>query len=542
MAAYTITGTAKGDDTLTPEFTFPSGTIEVEVGGVHHSDLSTGVAGSIIVTTGQKVEYICSDWDAITGIELQNDKFNCDVGAWTLPTALTVLNLGSSFTTGFSGDIGSWVLPANLEYFDLSYTKMIGTVTDWVLPSTLVCFKIGVSSITVNMTNWDLSNCPNLETFYANVNSNISGDLSNWEFPNSFETLYLHAPSSISCSIANWDFSTTALKRLAIGTGGLSGDISRWILPASCVDIWFNNSAIDYDSTGGCLKDIISESIDINWDNAGLTYTQVDNILADLVTSGVANGEVKLDGTNSGPSSAGTASKNTLEADGWTVQTNSEIVFPTQASSPTPADSGTNIVVSTNLSWTKDAGDEVYVYLDKQIDHDPPTTKVVDNVDTGTYDPGNLDPGTTYVWRVDTTDGVLITTGIKWEFTTLAVPAKASIPTPANSGSDIGIATNLSWTKEATATVLVYFDKQGDHDPPTTKVVNDEDVSSYDPPVDLDTNTVYVWRVDTKNDSGTTTGDKWEFTTEVSAGGDSELSFNRGDARGIALGINRGVF
>ena len=129
MAAYTITGTAIDIATLTPMFTFPSGTIEVEIDDVSDGFFTSGVSKDVVVAAGEKVEYICSDWDAITGIEIQNDHLNCDVGAWQLPTDLTVLNLGS-FQTGYSGDISSWVLPTGLVDFDISYTKMTGTITN----------------------------------------------------------------------------------------------------------------------------------------------------------------------------------------------------------------------------------------------------------------------------------------------------------------------------------------------------------------------------------------------------------------------------
>jgi len=266
MAAYTITGTAIDNTTLTPKFTFPSGTIEVEVDDVSQGNLTSGVEGSIAVTTGQKVEYICSDWDVITGIELQTDHLNCDVGAWQLPTDLTVLNL-SSFSTGYSGDIGSWVLPAGLAEIDLNRSRMTGNITAWSLPNTLIDFDLSVTDVTANISGWDLSSCPSLKYFYICANSLFSGNVSGWHFPNSLEYLYLHG-TSCTGNISGWNISSTALKYIAIGTSSLSGDISGWTVPASCTNLWFNSSGIDYDSTGGWLKDITSESTDITWDNS----------------------------------------------------------------------------------------------------------------------------------------------------------------------------------------------------------------------------------------------------------------------------------
>ena len=541
MAAYTILLEASHNDTLTPVFDFPSGTVNYSINDGVPVSMTTGVAASIVVFEGDKVEYICSDWDAITGINMYYDDVTGDIGVWVLPTDLEDLDLSG---IDVSGDIGSWVLPAGLVtcLIGSSTSTTLGDIGGWVLPASLESFKISSLECTGDIASWDLSVCTGLTDFYINANYGITGDLTSWEFPASLRRFYLH-DSAVSGSVEAWDFSAcTSMTTIAVGNTNLTGDIAMMPgFPNSLVSFWLNQTALNYDSIGGPFVSIVSESIDINIANCVFTYAQVDNILADLVTSGVANGELSIEGSNSGPSAAGTASKATLELAGWTIVINAEIVYPTQASSPTPVDSGTGIAVSTNLSWTKDFGDEVYVYFDKQTDHDPPTTKVVDNVDQASYNPpGDLDPDTTYVWRVDTSDGVLITTGDQWEFTTLAVPTKATTPTPADLGTGIAINTNLSWVKEVSATVLVYLDKKGDHDPPTTKVVNDLDVSSYDPAVDLTNDTTYVWRVDTKNGSGTTTGDQWEFTTVVAAGGD-ELSYNRGGARGIGLGINRGV-
>lgn len=119
----------------------------------------------------------------------------------------------------------------------------------------------------------------------------------------------------------------------------------------------------------------------------------------------------------------------------------------------------------------------------------------------------------------------------------MPAPTKATDPTPAEDGTNISLDTNLSWTKEATATSIVYLDIKSENNPPVTKVVDDEDVESYNPASDLEPETTYVWRVDTKNLAGTTTGDQWEFTTRSS---ETVLSFERGQS-GINLGIGRGI-
>jgi len=93
------------------------------------------------------------------------------------------------------------------------------------------------------------------------------------------------------------------------------------------------------------------------------------------------------------------------------------------------------------------------------------------------------------------------------------LPSQATNPSPIDNATDVAVDTMLSWIKDSGDNVLVYFDKKSEHNPPTTKVIDDSDEIIYDPPVDLAVDTVYVWRVDTKNENGTTTGDQWEFTT-----------------------------
>lgn len=94
--------------------------------------------------------------------------------------------------------------------------------------------------------------------------------------------------------------------------------------------------------------------------------------------------------------------------------------FPTKASNESPPDDATDIAVNHSLSWLKDSGDTVLVYLDKKTVNDPPTTKVIDDVDTLSYDPpSDLVAGTIYVWRVDTKNEEGTTTGDQWEFTTV---------------------------------------------------------------------------------------------------------------------------
>jgi hypothetical protein len=183
-----------------------------------------------------------------------------------------------------------------------------------------------------------------------------------------------------------------------------------------------------------------------------------------------------------------------------------KVVQPGKASNPTPANSATNIAVTTDLSWTPGVGATSHdVYFGTTS---PGTFR--GNQTTGvTFDTGTMANNTTYYWRIDEKNASGTTTGDVWSFTTIvAVPDKATIPNPANTASGVGIATDISWTAGARATSHdVYF---GTVNPPSF-VINQTGIT-YDTGT-MANNTTYYWRIDEKNAGGTTTGDVWNFTT-----------------------------
>jgi hypothetical protein len=93
-------------------------------------------------------------------------------------------------------------------------------------------------------------------------------------------------------------------------------------------------------------------------------------------------------------------------------------------------------------------------------------------------------------------------------------PLKAISPTPVDEATGQPIENPVRWLAGDTHTDSfdVYFE---DANPPTVKVVDDEDVFIFTPPADLAIDTDYYWRVDARNAFGTTTGDIWKFTTSA---------------------------
>ena len=149
------------------------------------------------------------------------------------------------------------------------------------------------------------------------------------------------------------------------------------------------------------------------------------------------------------------------------------------------------------------------------------------------YDPGRLEYGTTYYWRIDTKNGTGKTIGIGLRFTTESEPRadKATGESPPDGAANVSRATDLGWSPVTGATKYdVYFgtDPDPDNNPWPFNEYRGERVTTSYAPGPLDPDTTYYWRIDTKNTAGdVTTGDVWRFTTEL---GEATTPGSRGDA------------
>jgi len=98
---------------------------------------------------------------------------------------------------------------------------------------------------------------------------------------------------------------------------------------------------------------------------------------------------------------------------------------PGAVGSPNPFNGAENVNQITTLTWlaAENAGShQVYFGTDEDAVRNATTTspeyKGVKNLEDEKYDPGRLEMGTTYYWRIDAVDGQNIEKGIVWEFTT----------------------------------------------------------------------------------------------------------------------------
>jgi hypothetical protein len=113
----------------------------------------------------------------------------------------------------------------------------------------------------------------------------------------------------------------------------------------------------------------------------------------------------RIDEINAGGTTTGTV---------WSFTT--IVAAPGSASSPSPADSATDIAVGADLSWSAGSGATSHdVYFGTSS---PGTFQ--DNQTATTFDPGAMANDTTYYWRIDEVNAAATTTGNVWSFTTEA--------------------------------------------------------------------------------------------------------------------------
>jgi len=176
---------------------------------------------------------------------------------------------------------------------------------------------------------------------------------------------------------------------------------------------------------------------------------------------------------------------------------------PVQVTTPTPANSATNVSITQQLTWASASGATSYnVYFGITSTG----WSAITNTTGTTYNPGTLTNGTLYDWRIDAVNSAGTTSSLVWSFTTIvAPPAQVASPTPSNGATDRPINQQISWASASGATSYdVYF---GTSSPGT--FIGNQSGTSYSPA--LANSTPYYWRIDSKNVGGTTTGLVWSF-------------------------------
>jgi hypothetical protein len=186
-----------------------------------------------------------------------------------------------------------------------------------------------------------------------------------------------------------------------------------------------------------------------------------------------------------------------------------------KAYNPVPGDEAVNVDPNQDLTWNTGTKAELHdIYFGTSFEDvnsaDISTAGIYKGRQSGTsYDPGPLELGETYYWRIDEVNEAEDDspwTGPVWSFRVMAW--NATDPYPANGAKCVTLDTVLSWTAGAQATThWVYF---GTTDNPPFKGLRSP--ASYQPP-ELLPDTLYYWRIDEKKGTQTWPGELWTFRT-----------------------------
>jgi hypothetical protein len=196
-------------------------------------------------------------------------------------------------------------------------------------------------------------------------------------------------------------------------------------------------------------------------------------------------------------------------------------------SNPSPFDGVTGVSPDVMLSWTPgDYATSHDVYFGTDL-HDVnaatmASVEYMGNQDANSFDPGGLESGTTYYWRIDEVNNANANSpwkGNVWRFTT--IPLTAYNPDPEDGAKGVPISPVLRWGAGFDAVSHdVYFGTNwhdvNDGDTLSNEYKGNQESNSYNVPDVLEPLTTYYWRVDEVNEADPESpwkGDVWSFRT-----------------------------
>ncbi|MCK4995765.1 MAG: hypothetical protein KAR55_02655, partial [Thermoplasmatales archaeon] len=203
------------------------------------------------------------------------------------------------------------------------------------------------------------------------------------------------------------------------------------------------------------------------------------------------------------------------ELDHWSV-TWLENDPPDPPSNPNPENGATDVGIDADLSWTcSDPDGDPLTYDVYFGENSNPPLEATGITDT-TYDPGPMDYGDTYYWKIVAhDDNGASTTGPIWHFTTWinTAPDPPSNPSPSNGASNVGVDVDLSWTCNDPDGDDLFYDVYFGTTSNPPLVATNLPQTTYDPGT-IDFETTYYWKIVAEDEWGaTTSGSIWSFTT-----------------------------
>ena len=190
---------------------------------------------------------------------------------------------------------------------------------------------------------------------------------------------------------------------------------------------------------------------------------------------------------------------------------------PDQPADPSPPNGTTDIDINPTLWWQCSDADGDTLTYDVYFGTSSNPSLVTSGATSKWYQPGTLEPSTTYYWKIVASDGDLTTEGPVWQFTTRenTPPHQPSSPSPADGATGVSVTPTLSWQcSDPDGDALEY--KISYNEVGSTLAAQSSWFSGTSHSLSgLDYGTTYEWNVIARDICGaTTTGPTWTFTTK----------------------------
>jgi hypothetical protein len=188
---------------------------------------------------------------------------------------------------------------------------------------------------------------------------------------------------------------------------------------------------------------------------------------------------------------------------------------------PNPAHSAGGVPTDQVFTWQGSDPDAQPLHYDVAFGTSSPPPVVASDQTITTYSPGQLDPDTTYYWRITVSDGLSATVGSIWSFdtATTAAPNRAPEtpyrPNPSDGLGDVPTDQVLIWqSDDPDGDRVSYSIALGTRNPPP--VIDTGLTSNRYTPRTLNADTTYYWRITATDRLSTTVGPVWTFRTTPS--------------------------
>ncbi len=184
--------------------------------------------------------------------------------------------------------------------------------------------------------------------------------------------------------------------------------------------------------------------------------------------------------------------------------------------SPQPENEAGIIGLNPQLSWINGEGTETVSLLFGT--KNPPSEVLIDqNNKANSYQLTDLNPGTTYYWKVICKNNSLQADGEIWSFTTGKLPDVVTKPFPESGATEVSTdQLILYWMNGSyTNSIDVLFDTLN---PPMSEFAENQDnINSIEIP-QIENGKIYYWQIIAKNNIGETKGPVWSFSTTKATG------------------------